>query len=134
MKLSYSIDPVARVVEFHYTGSPDFAEWSAVMEAILADPAFHPGYGFLTDRRFVSEAPTTEYVQNVMAFLRKHQAAIGPARWAAVVSGPASYGMVRMAQHLGSELPFQIQVFTDEVMARRWLEEGGQERPFRRRR
>ncbi len=61
MKLSYSIDPVARVVEFHYTGSPDFAEWSAVMEAILADPAF--------------------------------RAAIGAGRWAAAVSGPASYGM-----------------------------------------
>jgi len=51
MKLSYSIDPVAHVVEFHYTGSLDFAEWSAVMEAILADPAFRQGYGFLTDRR-----------------------------------------------------------------------------------
>jgi hypothetical protein len=108
MKLSYSIDPVARVVEFHSTGSPDFAEWSAVMEAILADPAFRPG---------TASSPIAGSCPRL------------PLR-----VGPASYGMVRMAQHLGSELPFQIQVFTDEVMARRWREEGGQERPFRPRR
>jgi hypothetical protein len=43
------------------------------MHAILRDPAFSAGYGFLSDRRLVSEAPTTDFVQGTLSFLKTHQ-------------------------------------------------------------
>jgi hypothetical protein len=106
MSLTYSIDPAAGVVELRYFGRQDFAEWSAVMYAILEDPAFAEGYGFLSDRRLVSEVPTTDFVQATLTFLRTHQARLGARRWAAIVNDAASYGMGRMAQQLGEALPF----------------------------
>jgi hypothetical protein len=129
MSLAYSIDPVAGVVELRYSGSYDIAEWSSVMHAILQDPAFRAGYGFLSDRRLVSEAPTTEFVQGTLSFLKTHQAVLRASRWAAIVGDAASYGMGRMAQQLGEALPFPIEIFTDAGRARRWLREGGDVEP-----
>jgi hypothetical protein len=126
MSVTYSIDPVAGVVELRYKGHQDFAEWSAVMLAILQDPAFSPGYGFLSDRRLVTEAPTTDFVQGTLSFLKTHQGVIRASRWAAIVSDAASYGMGRMAQQLGEALPFPIEIFTDAGQAHRWLREGGE--------
>ena len=126
MSLTYSIDPAAGVVELRYFGRQDFAEWSAVMYAILEDPAFAEGYGFLSDRRLVSEVPTTDFVQATLTFLRTHQARLGARRWAAIVNDAASYGMGRMAQQLGEALPFPIEIFTDAGRAHRWVREGGE--------
>ena len=126
MSLTYSIDPAAGVVELRYFGRQDFAEWSAVMYAILEDPAFAEGYGFLSDRRLVSEVPTTDFVQATLTFLRTHQARLGASRWAAIVNDAASYGMGRMAQQLGEALPFPIEIFTDPGRAHRWVREGGE--------
>jgi len=129
MSLTYSIDPVAGVVELRYSGRYDFAEWSSVMHAILRDPAFGAGYCFLSDRRLVSEAPSTDFVQGTLGFLKTHQALLRATRWAAIVSDAASYGMGRMAQQLGESLPFPIEIFTDAGRARRWLREGGEVEP-----
>jgi hypothetical protein len=125
--LSYSIDPMNHIVEFHFMGSPSFEEWVSVIYAVLSDRSFQPGYGFLSDRRGMSNLPTTEDVRSVIGFLRKHYTAIGARRWAILVSDTASYGMGRMTQQLGHELPFPIEVFTDEAKARRWLSEGRDE-------
>jgi hypothetical protein len=129
MSLTYSIDPVAGVVELQYAGRYDFAEWSSVMHAILRDPSFVAGYCFLSDRRLVSEAPTSEFVQGTLSFLRTHQVLLQATRWAAIVNDAASYGMGRMAQQLGEALPFPIEIFTDAGNARRWLREGGEVEP-----
>jgi hypothetical protein len=129
MSLTYSIDPVAGVVELRYAGKYDFAEWSSVMHAILRDPSFVAGYCFLSDRRLVSEAPTSEFVQGTLSFLTTHQALLQATRWAAIVNDAASYGMGRMAQQLGEALPFPIEIFTDAGNARRWLREGGEVEP-----
>ena len=125
--LSYSIDPMNHIVEFHFMGSPSFEEWVLVIYAVLSDRSFQSGYGFLSDRRGMSDLPTTEEVRSVIGFLRKHYTAIRARRWAILVSDTASYGMARMTQQLGHELPFPIEVFTDEAKARRWLSEGRDE-------
>jgi len=121
----YSIDPVTDVIEFDFTGSPSFEEWAATINAVLSDQSFHLEYGFLSDRRGIADIPTTEYVRSVIRFLRGRCAAIGVRRWAILVSkgDQASYGMARMAQQLGNDLPFPIEVFTDEAKARGWLSE-----------
>jgi hypothetical protein len=85
------------------------------------------GYGFLSDRRGMSDIPTTEYVRSVIGFLQGHDTVIGARQWAILVSGTASYGMARMAQQIGHELPFPIEVLTDEAKARGWLSEGRDE-------
>jgi len=124
---SYSIDPMNDIVEFDFTGSPSFEEWASVMRAVLSDRSFQSGYGFLSDRRGITNIPTTEYVRSVIRFLRGQCTAIGARRWAILVSDTASYGMARMAQELGDDLTFPIDVFTDEAKARRWLSEGRDE-------
>jgi len=124
---SYSIDPMNHIVEFDFTGSPSFEEWASVIYAVLSDRSFQSGYGFLSDRRGITDIPTTEYVRSVIRFLRGQCTAIGARRWGILVSGTASYGMARMAQELGHDLPFPIEVFTDEAKARRWLSEGHDE-------
>jgi len=124
---SYSIDLMNHIVEFDFTGSPSFEEWASVVYAVLSDQSFQSGYGFLSDRRGITDIPTTEYVRSVIGFLRGHYTAIGARRWAILVSDTASYGMGRMTQQLGHELPFPIEVFTDEAKARRWLSEGRDE-------
>jgi hypothetical protein len=121
--LSYSIDSRARLVLFHYAGSADFSEWAAVMQSLLSDPEYRPGFGFLTDRRSQIEIPSTAFVRSVIDFLHRNGEAIGVKRWATVVGSPAGYGMGRMAQQLGHELPFEIEIFSDVETARSWLNE-----------
>jgi hypothetical protein len=124
---SYSIDAMNHIVAFNFTGSPSFDEWVSGISAVLRDRSFQSGYGFLSDRRGITDVPRTEYVRSVIDFLRGQCTAIGARRWAILVSGPASYGMARMAQQIGDDLPFPIEVFTDEAKARRWLSEGRDE-------
>ncbi len=120
MKLTYSIDTRARLVRLHYTGNPSFEEWESTVTAVLRDPDYRPGFAFLADRRHL-ESPTADYIRSIIDFIKDHPAEFAGGRWTVVVGGPASYGMVRMAQALGEGIPVPIQVFTDIDEAERWL-------------
>jgi hypothetical protein len=90
------------------------------MCAVLQGAAIEPGYDFLAQRRLAPEPTTTGYISRAAHFLRRHRAAIGHGRWAAVAAGAASYGMVRMAQGMAG-VPVIIHVFTDFDEAHRCL-------------
>jgi hypothetical protein len=119
--LTYSLDPLARIVHITYAASPSFEEWAGMMRAIFQDAEYAPGWGLLSDRRSVREPQTKDFIQAVVAFLRRHQRELDHGRWAMVVSGIAVYGMARMAQELAGELPVKLGVFTDMDEAWEWL-------------
>ena len=121
MAITSSIDAAARIVLLNYTEEVSPQEWRAVMLAICQEPTYHPGYGFLVDRRRVG-APTRECVNQVLGIVgtRRETLAAGP--WALVVGNSQSaFGMGRMLSILAEELPMRIEVFRDIDVADRWL-------------
>jgi len=112
------------MVRLVYQGGPSFEEWERTMRAVLADPAYQRGFPFLVDRRF-DEPTSRDTLRRVIHFLSLNEAELAESRWAIVVSSLASYGMARMKQGLGGDLPMPIQVFMDMGEAERWLRRDG---------
>ena len=121
MGLTYSIDLECHLVTLTGARVPDFDEWNATMRRLLADPDFQPGFDFLTDRRMAEAAPTADYLRRAVSFLDLNRKRLGHCRWALVVTGPAAFGMGRMAEALCSETSVQMRVFTDLMEAQSWL-------------
>ena len=120
MNITYSIDKILRIVSLTYTGNPDFDEWADTMRAVFSDPSFEPGFSIIMDRRLVTSAPETNYIEKIAAFTKAHPIELGKCRTAVVVSGAASYGMGRMSQALLDDTE-NIQIFTDIEEAKGWL-------------
>ena len=124
MNITYSIDKILRIVSLNYTGDPDFDEWANTMRAVFRDPNFEPGFSFILDRRLVTNAPETDYIEKIVAFSKAHPIELGKCRTAVIVTGPASYGMGRMSQALLDDTE-NTQIFTDIEEAKRWLSPQG---------
>ena len=124
MALSYSIDVRRCRVTVTATAQPTFDEWVQVHIAFMRDPAFQRGFDLLWDRRGYRTAPDRGYIEQVMAWWRDHQAALGDGRVATVVPDgtPAAYGMARMAEILGRS-ESSLRAFHDIDQAVRWLDE-----------
>src|SRR5262245_30535688 len=81
--LSYRIDGDAGVVEI--TGEESSTEdFGRLLAAVLGDPAFQLGYGFLRDRR---GAEVAEGLVRRRLDLVRHLRAIACGRWALIVDG-----------------------------------------------
>ncbi len=124
MNINYSIDKILRIVTLNYTGNPDFDEWANTMRAVFRDPSFQPGFSFILDRRFVTIAPTTDYIKKIADFSKAHPIELGKCLTALVVSEMASYGMGRMSQGFSGDIE-HTQVFKDIEEAKRWLHHQG---------
>jgi hypothetical protein len=120
MAITYSIDKAARIVCLVYTGAPDFSEWAQTMLSVFRDPNFERGYSFIMDRSHATEAPSKDYIDQTAAFHKEHKDILGKTYVAIVVSGPASFGMARMAQVLMEDNDY-AQAFTDIEDAKQWL-------------
>jgi len=124
--LSYEIDENRREVRVTYLNQPSFEEWARTMEAILSDHRYCAGFGFLMDRRNITNPASIAYMQRLVQFVGAHQSQSGAARWALVVSGVASFGMARMAE--GLDESESIRAFREIESARSWLAStGGQD-------
>jgi hypothetical protein len=120
MNLTYSIDKILRIVSLNYTGDPDFEEWANTMRAVFRDPSFQPGFSFILDRRFVTVAPTKDYIKKITNFAQSHLIELEKSHIAVVVSESTTYGMGRMSQGLLDD-DEHIQIFKDIEDAKRWL-------------
>ena len=121
MAPSYEIDPEAGLVTFIYRLDPTFEEWRSTMETVFAHPGYRPGFHFLGDRRSVQTPPDRMYIGRIVEWMNIHADKVRGARWATLVSTPASYGMGRMGQVLGEGGPVALGVFLDHAEAMRWL-------------
>jgi hypothetical protein len=119
--LSYQIDRTEGIVFIVGPDPTTPAELATFLEALVHDPGFHVGDAFLRDRRGLP-APTADMVHAVMATMAAVPE-LRRSRFAIIVAAddPANFGMMRMAQILGSGMPLEIELFSDEAEARKWL-------------
>ncbi len=98
-----------------------FAEWSAAIDAALADKDHRPGMGMLHDQRRLKHGPSIEEGKARVAFV----ALRGIPRWAVLAESPVAYGMGRMGAALSSGTSTMIRAFRDPVEAEAWARRGG---------
>ena len=82
---------------------------------------FQPGFGILSDHTEVGEPITTPQVMQLIEHFKTLSDVIAGARWAAVTSKPASYGMLRMISTLAESVPMEVEVFPTFEKAEAWL-------------
>jgi hypothetical protein len=123
--ISHAIEPTARRVTIRVDGPTSYQDWEDSIRAVLADPQFQPGFDFLSDRRSADPPPTIDMVRRAVGFFELNRRQFGTCRWALVVSGPAAYGMGRMAEALAAETGVRVKVFTQMAAADQWLRHPG---------
>ena len=97
------------------------ADWRRATDDALASSVFRAQRALLVDRR-LSVAPTTAFVDAIVAFLSEHQSEFADSRVAVVVRDTAGYGMGRMTQLKGEDsVHMTIAPFRDYDAAVRWL-------------
>lgn len=121
MGLRYAIDVGEHLVTVTVSDRVSYEEWEVMIQAVLADPAYQPGFDFLSDRRTANPPPTIDAIRRGMAFFEIHREKLSNCRWALVVAGAAAYGMGRMTEALAAETGVRVKVFTEMDDARRWL-------------
>ena len=123
--ISYAIEPAARRVTIRVDGPTTYEDWESSIRTVLADPQYRPGFDFLSDRRTADPPPTIDMVRRAVGFFELNRPRFGDCRWALVVSGPAAYGMGRMAEALAAETGVRVKVFTQMTAADEWLRHPG---------
>jgi hypothetical protein len=121
MAIDYTIDPIAGIVTLLYdAGEPTIGQWVTTMERVMEDPDYRPDYGFLSNLRLATPAPTSVTVRASLEFMRSHEA-LRYSRWALLVSDSANYGMGPMGQILSDDDPMEFRIFDDIDEAKQWL-------------
>lgn len=120
--MSVSIDIREQDRQVHLVVGPeaDYPSWERALEEVIAHGAYAPDFSFLVDTTG-APPPGTPCIRRAVTHLRARTPRLSGSRWAVVVSSPATYGMMRMAQGLaGSDLP-DLEIFGSEGDARVWL-------------
>ncbi len=121
--MRYEIDTQAGLVCITYTENLlSFFEWNKVMNLILHDPLFKPGYGFLIDRRSITVVPEKGFGKSVALYIQAHIQELRDSHFAVVVSGLATYGIMRMLQGFMGETE-HFMIYRDIEKAKQWLAE-----------
>jgi hypothetical protein len=122
--MEYVVDGARRFVSVVSHENPTFFQWRATLEAAIADPAFQPGFGFLSDRRAVREPASTRFIRDLARYASERRDVFTGVRWAVVVDTPVGYGMARMGKALVSDdLRMEVEIFRDLSQAVEWLSE-----------
>ncbi len=120
MKIDWHIDPTSGLVHLKYSGSTEFAYWSATMRAIFAHEHYRPGFGFVAeiDGALV---PDAAYLAQALDFVERHAEQFAGSRWANVTVNPAHYGMTRMAQARSHSFTSELAAFPTVAEAVAWV-------------
>ena len=120
MPVIYTIDRPERVVYLTTVGDPSFDEWQETLLRVFNDPAFETGFHFISDRRR-SAAPSADFVERQVVFIREHEQSLGRCRWAAVVPDPATDEAARAVTSRAGMSEVEVGLFYDLAAARRWV-------------
>ena len=120
MPVIYTIDRPGRVVYLTTVGDPSFDEWRDTLLRVFSDPAFETGFHFISDRRR-AKAPSAEFVEREVVFIREHEREIGHCRWAAVVPDPATDEAARSVTSRARMEEVEVGFFYNLAAARRWV-------------
>jgi hypothetical protein len=121
MPYHLSIDAKLRIATLVCNRLPTLTEWPTLFDEMQAHPGFGPGFGFLIDRRAITEPAETEYVHSLVAILRRNEQLFVGTRCAVIVPNVASYGMMRMMELMLDGSPFHVRGFKEFHKAARWL-------------
>jgi hypothetical protein len=116
----YSIDPAHRAVRLVGTIPGALEDWCATLDAVFADPAYSPGYNFLSDRRGTRAPPPDAYVLDGVKYLQDHRSRLQGCRWAVVIDSEALDAWGRVVTILGDTVGIRIAVFSELDDAWRW--------------
>ena len=120
MPVIYAIDERERVVYLTTVGEPSFDEWRDALLKVFSDPSFETGFDFISDRRRAS-APTPEFIEREVVFVREHEREFGRCRWAAVVPNTATDEMARAVTNRAGLAEVEVGFFYNLAEARRWV-------------
>ena len=121
MPITYQIVPHERIVYLKTTGRSSFEEWRDAVLGALSDPAYEPGFGFLSDRRQQDAPPTADFAQSVSEFLEERARNAGGVRWATVSAVEPVYETLRIYSIIAARAGVELRVFKDIEEARWWL-------------
>ena len=121
MPLTLRVDHAARVAFVDVAGALVTEEMIATIDNVVRQLDGRTGYGVLSDHRAVAAPITPAQVAQLLAHLSASGSALIGAKWAVVVSKPASYGMMRLLSARAEELPVHVQAFWDHDEALAWL-------------
>jgi hypothetical protein len=123
--IHYDVDGDNELVRVFVEGTTDAKDWTDAIADMVANPDFTPKRLLVDVRRHESVAPSE--------IMWKIGELPGPgarnARWALVVSHPASEGMALMLATLVAEAGVEVRTFRDPDEAEAWLKEAGQPTP-----
>jgi len=120
MPVLYAIDPAGRLVHLVTVGEASFHEWRDALLRVFADPAYRPGFNFISDRRRC-EVPSRVFAEQVAALARKHEGELGRCRWAVVTAGLGADDAARAIKCRAGLSDVEAGYFFDLEDARRWL-------------
>ena len=119
MPITYHVDRDARLIRATVWGDVTLEEMLDCVTSAAAETG-GPGYAILSDHREVGEPITRTQVERLVEQLEALRASFAGARWAVIVSKPASFGMMRMLSVLAEGIPMTVRVFVDAGRAERW--------------
>lgn len=82
------------------------------------------GYHVLSDHREIGEPATRDQVETLVEHIADLRQYFACARWAVIVSKPASFGMMRMLSVMAERVPMEVRVFADADRAEWWARSG----------
>lgn len=118
--LRYRIDSERGLVYVTGGQPATFAEWHALVEQAVADPAFRPGFNFVRDGRELGVPPSPDYVLRMVTYIAGRAASLGVRRWAVVAPHAAVFATARRSRALLAGSAVDIEAFRDLAAAERW--------------
>jgi hypothetical protein len=117
--MSYRLDSEAGVVEILGPFSP--GEFHRLLAAILINPAYRSGFGFLRDRREMG-VMSNEAILQAVAIMGQFKE-LAWSRWAYIAVDAVNLDVVRRAALFAHAKGIEVEAFPNEQRARRWLAE-----------
>jgi hypothetical protein len=122
MPISYTVDPLRQRVDAQVEGEVSAEDAMRAFEAILREPDLRSGFVILSDHRRLGRNFSTDDIHRLTEWMEQHESSLHPTRWAAVVSRPTSFGLMRM---LGARAKLtagvEVGVFIATEEAEAWL-------------
>jgi hypothetical protein len=121
--ITYHVDRETRLVRGVVRGDFTVDEMLTCVSAAAID-AGEPGYHVVSDHREIGEPATREQVESLVEHIAALHRYYAGARWAVIVSRPASFGMMRMLESMAERVPMEVRVFKDADDAEWWARSG----------
>lgn len=121
MPIRFLVDPEARVVTVSTSGRPTAADACEFLDAVIADPLFERGFGFLNDRRSTEGPDDPGYMADCLLAFGERADRLFPCRWAVIVRPPVDAAAAWLASALVAPHGMHLRAFGDPNEAFEWL-------------